>query len=85
MGVIRYPSQYLHEITTPLKHIAEFAELLCSHSRGYFNETEKLRNRYGKPPASDELRVRLLDTMDTESLNLQARNTNVKHDVSHCF
>lgn len=48
LGVIRYPSQYLCEIITPFKYSAEFAELLCSRSRGYFNEMEKLRNHYGK-------------------------------------
>lgn len=70
MGVIRYPSQYLHEIITSLKCIAEFVECLCSHSRGYFNEPGKLRNHYGKTPASDELReeVRLPDTTDTEGV-----------------
>lgn len=83
MSVIRYPSQYLHEIVTPLKYIAEFAEFLCSHSRGYFNETKKLRNHYGKTPASDKTKGagKTSDIMDTESLNLQARNTN----KAQCF
>jgi len=36
VGVIRYPPQYLHEITTPSRYAAEFAELFMFTLLGLF-------------------------------------------------
>lgn len=83
LRVIRFPSRYLCEIMTPFKYIAKFAELLCSRSGGYFNETEKLRNHYGKTPASDEVReeVRLPDTTGTKGVWICKPEIQINHNV----